>query len=187
MRLGDASDISWDSDVLLWSAGLLEGEGSFISARGKPVVQASMTDEDVIRKLHTGLAVGFVSGPFKKFNKDKTRRFKDTWTFMVSKQGDAAALMIALRPFLGVRRQEQVDGSLAAWVVWKEHVNNRWLSGCEHPNSVRTSEMVAAVLQEHAGLSRFAWGQSQELASRFGVSRNTIYRIVKERKRHEYK
>lgn len=100
---------------LAWVAGLLEGEGSFMTGRnhvnGKlylyPRIVVSMTDEDVIDKA----AKIFGTSTYKIPNKTKN---KQQWRAQVN--GSRAALLMSdLLPYMGTRRSEKILSILAEY------------------------------------------------------------------------
>lgn len=98
-----------DAEVA-WAAGLFEGEGCTSLVRrpfGKGNSQMSLslatTDEDVLRRFHEIVGVGFISGPVQR-NKPGCKPF---WTWRCSAQTDAHVLIETFRPWLGKRRREQ--------------------------------------------------------------------------------
>jgi hypothetical protein len=109
---------------LHWLSGILEGEGSFgvrkVVRRGPPlhaprryndpIVQLSMTDEDVVRR-----AAALLGSWCRRFTEQSENR-KPRWaTSVVS--GRAAAWMTILCPLMGSRRQERIREVLAGWEV----------------------------------------------------------------------
>jgi hypothetical protein len=98
---------------LIWLAGLLEGEGSFVIRRDYGVAKSifittQMTDMDVIAR------VGFIMGT--SFNRQAKLRAHWKNTFRTTLTGARAAeLMELLRPFMGIRRQQQIDRALSFW------------------------------------------------------------------------
>lgn len=105
-------DSNWTPDSLAWLAGLLEGEGSFLLVKGRwPKVQMATTDEDVARRARAIAGCGNVWGPYVP----KNPKHKPTWLFYVSNQRHAVRLMRAIRPWMGERRTEVIDGVLAVF------------------------------------------------------------------------
>jgi hypothetical protein len=109
-------------DDLLWLAGLLEGEGSFV--KGPPSrpnaigIAVEMIDEDVIERLANLFRVALVRLP--------SRNDKCKPTFRVLLRGDrAAALMNCLRPLMSRRRQQQIDAALASYKPNPRHWSKR--------------------------------------------------------------
>lgn len=107
------SDPDQAHDVdLAWLAGLLEGEGSFMvgppSAPRRPAIQMSMTDGDVVARAAAILGCRvFVIRPRKK-------HWSVAYGLRLRGLG-AVRWMTALRPFLGKRRQGQVDRAVASY------------------------------------------------------------------------
>jgi hypothetical protein len=101
-----------DSSTLSWLAGLLEGEGSFMSGPPSkpnlPRVSISMTDLDIIEKVGSLLKVKvFSTRPTKPRNK------------LIHACGingsKAVVLMKQLKPLMGARRQSQIKKALASY------------------------------------------------------------------------
>lgn len=96
-----------------WVAGLLEGEGWFgtwTTPRHKKSyarIAVQMTDEDVVRRLHTVTGVGVVGGPYPKGVGKK-----DTWRWYASAQSDVIELLHILHPLMGTRRQQKIESIL---------------------------------------------------------------------------
>lgn len=100
--------LRWHPWDIAWVAGILEGEGWFglnrMKGRTYPHIAAHMTDEDVIRRLHSVLEIGTVTGPHPSQN-----GMKPTWRWRVQSKKDAARLLLALYPLLSTRRRAQVS------------------------------------------------------------------------------
>jgi len=99
------------STDLHWLAGLLEGEGSFLtgppSAPRYPVVALQMTDEDVVARV----AAMFERKP----GSWQPREARHQQTHLVRSTGaKAVAWMLALRPLMGQRRRMQIDRAVAS-------------------------------------------------------------------------
>lgn len=101
-----------------WIAGLLEGEGCF-SVKSKThgtilstiQVQCHMTDEDVIKRLHTISGCGTAHGPYSNGPK---KHYKPRFMWRVS--GKPAYLLIKeLLPHMGERRTAKMEGLLAEY------------------------------------------------------------------------
>lgn len=101
---------------LPWLAGLLEAEGSFLkgppSRPGSPVISIQMTDRDVIDRVRD-----FMAPDYKVYHCYKSQRelgHKDVFAF--SMRGKRAYhFMLQLRPFMGIRRQEQITRALTCY------------------------------------------------------------------------
>jgi hypothetical protein len=106
-------------DTLLWLAGLLEGEGSFLAGGpacpGVPRIAVEMTDEDVVARVAKAFGVSYF--PIAS----RSERWKSTYRTQV--RGESAVrLMQAIRPSMGNRRQGQIDRALACWNPQKHRV-----------------------------------------------------------------
>lgn len=109
---------SWSRETLAWLAGLLEGEGSFVLTNnprcrdvGRPYVTVDMTDEDVIRKCCAIAGMGHVYGPYRR----QAPR-KEIWSWKVTQQLHAYALMVAIYQWMGERRQASIREVLTVWL-----------------------------------------------------------------------
>lgn len=106
---------------LAWIAGILEGEGSFVEKHVKKggrnyyyaKIQCGMTDEDVVRRLHTLTGVGNVNGP----SVPRKAGHKPMWHWSVGAQADVIPLLRALKPLMGKRRSEKIAYLLDAYNV----------------------------------------------------------------------
>jgi hypothetical protein len=116
---------NWSTGNLMWIAGLLEGEGSFIVDQERnrdPInirlrVSCAMTDEDVIRKLANLAGFGNVTGPtYQRLSPreistgyclDSSKR-KPRWRWVSQNQIDVYDLEIAILPYMGERRKKDI-------------------------------------------------------------------------------
>lgn len=102
-------------DDLMWLAGYLEGEGSFVYHKNTQThrVCVQSTDKDVLERLVGIVGKGKVGGPLTRGpvpNGVKERKP----IYWVQIHGETArALMRELRPHMGRRRGEQIDSSLS--------------------------------------------------------------------------
>ena len=92
-----------------WLCGVVEGEGSIMISFPKDracrvTVSVEMTDKDVIDKLQQVTGVGHVTT-----NKSRNPKWKPTWSWRVQSKVDALELIKTIRPYMGVRRSEQID------------------------------------------------------------------------------
>ncbi|WNN93677.1 LAGLIDADG endonuclease [Arthrobacter phage CallinAllBarbz] len=93
-------------DDLLWLAGLLEGEGTFDSHRGKyPRLRLAMTDRDVVGRAAT------LMGTSIRLTLNKAPA-QPTWHTEVSGE-KAAEIMREILPFMGTRRSQRIATVLA--------------------------------------------------------------------------
>jgi hypothetical protein len=108
-------------------AGLLEGEGSFgLDKRSKkryknstsppnPYIQISLTDEDVIQKMVKLVNKNYFS-PTRQ-----TVKKKQVYTLYIGEREALLVLLPRLFPYLGKRRQAQVQlciDALEEWKIW---------------------------------------------------------------------
>jgi hypothetical protein len=111
-----------------WLAGLIEGEGCFYlnTGQGKPKIQVKvkMTDEDVIRRIHSITNLGSVNGPYS--NGDA--KWKQVYVWTINRQADAAAFMMTIYPLMGIRRQSKMKELLTIWraIPVYEHQGRIW-------------------------------------------------------------
>lgn len=93
-----------------WAAGIIEGEGSIVNNKIKDransfrsSISVTMSDEDVIRKLHSVLEVGTVCGPYNKEGR------KPIWSWAVQNQKGCFDTLLRIMPYLGKRRLEKAS------------------------------------------------------------------------------
>jgi hypothetical protein len=138
---------------LHWLAGLLEGEGSFLSGPPSsphlPSLQVVMADEDVM------LRVGRLLG--RRVYRIKPRRSHWQMTFTVRMKGlRAVEWMQRLRPLMGERRRAQIDRAIGSY-------------------KSRSGQLLDDD-QVRRALVDLASGRSvREVAEKFGVSQWCIY------------
>lgn len=96
---------------LYWVAGLIEGEGHFgLRRQGRDLfIQVAMTDCDVIDRLHSILGFGIMRKP------SLLPSGKTVYCWSVTKQSQAAGLMMTLLPIMGERRAAKIRKCLEAW------------------------------------------------------------------------
>ncbi len=138
---------------LHWLAGLLEGEGTFLSgppsAPRSPALQVSMVDRDIIERAGELLSVAVTLSPSRR----------EGWgdAYCVRVRGARAVLwMERLRPLMGIRRQDQIDRAVASYGP--------------DPRRLLDDQRAAEAL------ARLAAGESvRQVAERFGTSIWCIY------------
>jgi hypothetical protein len=81
-----------------WLAGILEGEGSFIS-KGRPRIQVAMTDQDIIARLSELTGVGRVYAVSRQ-----KPHHKDAWLWTVNRPAHLEHIIRLVLPWLGQRR-----------------------------------------------------------------------------------
>lgn len=85
---------------IAWFAGIFEGEGCIATTRSKyPWLQVAMSDEDVIRRLHSVSGCGTVRALATRPG------YKPMWEWRAGKRTDVARLLCAMAPLLGERRR----------------------------------------------------------------------------------
>lgn len=91
-----------------WVAGLLEGEGCFhLKKKYGSYINCSMTDEDVIRRLHALVGCGTVT-PVQP----RKEGYKRVWTWRTGAREDVERLCVLLLPWMGERRSEKIHSIL---------------------------------------------------------------------------
>lgn len=115
---------------LAWAAGLFEGEGCFSLAHAKGVAQptcvVSMSDEDVIRRLHRLLGIGSVRKTSRKaYGPDR----KDLWTWTAAGFRSAQYVVALLWNWLGERRQTRAAEILRAGAATPARTKTHCLNG----------------------------------------------------------
>ena len=111
---------------IAWIAGLLEGEGTFgLDARSvrrskvstappAPYIKIAMTDEDVIQRF-SGLVKKSYFSP-----KRGTKTGKKVYIVHIGDRETLNSLLPKIYPYLGKRRQPQVQKCLDALTDWKK-------------------------------------------------------------------
>ena len=138
---------------LHWLAGLLEGEGTFMtgppSAPRSPVIQFWMTDRDVVERAGAMLD--------SAVTEVRARRAHWKTAYAVRLRGPRAVVwMRRLRPLMGTRRRAQIDRAIASY----------------GPDPRRLLDEARAM----DALRRLAAGESViEVAERFGTTIWCIY------------
>jgi len=146
--------MSYKNTEIAWLAGLLEGEGSFITATKKhPVcLSINMTDEDVIRRVAEMWEVA-VSCP-----KKQAPHHRQSFRCMV-RGGRAVRWIDLVLPYLGKRRTGQALGAKAS-------------------HKPRGPKRKVSKEQAGAILLRFRRGErATDLAEEFGVTKWAVYAI----------
>lgn len=101
---------------LYWLAGLLEGEGSFMagppSAPNQPRISVQMTDLDVIERVAALFGVSYI-------HERQGSKAHHATAYTVNVRGTRAMdLMRKLKPFMGDRRQLQIEDALDSYDVY---------------------------------------------------------------------
>jgi hypothetical protein len=94
-----------------WLAGILEGEGSFMKGPPtkpkNPRITMASTDEDVLARVAKLFDSPYCMVTVRPEYKQKYQ------TAINGKR--AVDLMLLLRPFMSIRRQQQIDIAIACW------------------------------------------------------------------------
>jgi hypothetical protein len=143
--------------AIAWTAGLLEGEGSFGMSGRSIAIGINMTDRDVIDRI-AGVLGGHIFGPV---NPRRPNHHLPVWRAQL-KGPNAAGWMMTIYEFLGTRRQGQVQRALSAWRSMRY---------------VRTSPATRSAIVDAWDAGRRS---KSDLGRSFGVSRDTVYRILEE-------
>jgi hypothetical protein len=97
---------------IAWLAGLLEGEGSFMSPAPseprQPRISIVMTDEDVIQRVAGLVGVKYIN------IRQENIKWKPSYRVQL-KGARAVQLMQAVRPHMGARRGAKIDAILATY------------------------------------------------------------------------
>ena len=97
---------------LYWLAGILEGEGTFVSGPpsqpNSPIARISMTDLDTVTR-----AAGVLDRAVTPVRARKPH-YKSVFNTQI-KGAEAVALMMAVLPILGPDRTRQIERVLAGW------------------------------------------------------------------------
>lgn len=142
---------------LVWLAGYLEGEGSFLkgtpSQPNMPWIAVVTTDEDVAKKVSAMLGVSYCIAGEKRRKSHWKRAYK------IHKRGrEAVAIMNHIKPMMSFRRQLQI-----------EHAVQGYPEKPRKPGR-QADELIVRQIREATGTRR-------QIAERFGVDQSTVSRI----------
>lgn len=147
---------------LMWLAGLLEGEGSFLKGPPSqphiPRISLQMTDGDVVSRAADLMQVGHKVKPRRRQNPN----WKPVYQAVLTGKR-AVALMKALKPHMGARRQTQIAAAI----------------DCFADKSITISD---SRVHEIRAASRTK--TQREVAAEFSISRETVNRIVNRKGRY---
>lgn len=95
-------------DDIIWLAGLLEGEGSFIfggkTNRHKVRICLAMTDKDVVEKV----ALLFGTKCTEEKRNNKPEHYRQCWRTVIQ-GGKAVEVMKSILPWMGQRRSKRIN------------------------------------------------------------------------------
>ena len=164
----------WTRENLAWLAGLVEGEGCFQYSKSRCLsLVIAMTDEDVLRKARAISGMGHVYGPTRPGGVRKAY-----WRWAVNRQADTYALMIALYPWLGSRRQAAVRDVVYRWLDWQRNKPPRPVN---RGNQKLTPEAIAEIRAAFGAGPAFQHGVRKSLAEKFNVNSTTVTRVAQNR------
>ena len=113
------------TEQIQWTAGFLEGEGSFfnVGSGRVPVVTASQVQREPLERLET------LFGGSIYFIKSKQPRASDSWRWQLAGQ-HAVGLIFTLYALMSPKRKEQMRKTIA---IWKERPARPHRTGkCKH-------------------------------------------------------
>jgi hypothetical protein len=140
----DGSELCWETadseDRVAWLAGLLEGEGSFLSARlGRycyPRVQMTMCDRFVLERAMSLMPSSHLYAV--RNDRGIARGWSQSWIVTVNGP-PAAAVMSAVLRWMGSRRTSAINRSLSAWrpIRTAPRRSSCIVPGCPRPHAAR--------------------------------------------------
>src|SRR5450759_1986345 len=123
-----------ETNELTWLAGLLEGEGSFLSGPpskpNRPCISLSMADLDIVQRA-AGL-VGVRAIQTRRFPAEESREP----IYVIYLYGSrAVTLMLTLRPLMSRRRSTQIGAAVASYIPKraKNDICTRTYEKCDDP------------------------------------------------------
>lgn len=145
-------------DMIGYVAGILDGEGSFMTATGgyTPRVQLHMTDLDVLETVQKVTGCGTIHQITKR-----QEHWKQSWAWRCSGK-EAISVMNAVLPYMSRRRSQKINEVIKIW-------NDR----CSDVSETRNTVKIAA--QEYQD----GRGSFRDLGQKYGISRTAIWREVK--------
>lgn len=151
-------ELHLDMRQLAWLAGLLEGEGTFVKGSPakprRPAAAVGMCDKDVIQRVCD------LWGTRLYTHIPKVERYKQVYrTELVG--GSAVALMTLFHPHMSVRRQAQIEESIASYTPLRsikhkrfhlspegsEEFDRHWLAGLLEGEAAFTHNRGAPMLE----------------------------------------
>jgi len=104
-------NLTYDQQIS-WSAGLIEGEGTFILSKDKrsnsykTAIQVEMTDKDTLEQLQFFLGGTVIESNYPSKYK-KFPNAKPSWRWYVHKQKEVFDILLKILPFLKARRLQR--------------------------------------------------------------------------------
>lgn len=101
--------MTWTREEIAWVTGLFDGEGcisakTMNSGSDYTRLQLVMADEDLVRRAQAVFGLGTVIGPFYP---NGNPQWQPVWRWSVTGQFDVLAVLVAMWPWLGLRRQQR--------------------------------------------------------------------------------
>lgn len=98
---------------IAWLAGLFEGEGCICLRPGGTRLTIEMTDEDIINRVAELTGLGSVIRLEKRKQKGGKPNHKDSWKWYIGYREDVKNVLVAIYPYLGIRRRIAADKALS--------------------------------------------------------------------------
>lgn len=110
-------------DWILYTAGLLEGEGSFQLVHNAKYTRISITmnDKDVLDNIRDLWDAGKVYGPYIR-NPIKYPNCQPSYRWQVYRKEEVYLLCVLVKEFMGIRRNKQITKVLDWYLAHKETV-----------------------------------------------------------------
>jgi len=108
---------------LKYSAGLLEGEGSFQILKNDRTIRIGITmnDKDVLDYIQSLWDSGHIYGPYFR-DPVKYPHCNPSWRWQISRQKEVYEVCVAVYPFMGIRRKTQIQ-KVIDWFEIKENLH----------------------------------------------------------------
>lgn len=145
---------------LYWLAGLLEGDGSFRLKGRDPVITLGMTDEDIVVRATQIMGTNYYRKGPKHGGIGKKPMYRTE-----TSGPRAHALMLRLKPVMGIRRQQQITNATKDYDG--PHI------GEKHGNAKITNEQAREIRR----LWRAKKYTQKQLGEMFGISAQHAGRI----------
>jgi hypothetical protein len=139
------------------AAGILEGEGSFVTKSNghRPIIQCHMTDKDVVLGLQD------LWGGHVYYCKPRKDGYRESWQWSIGGE-EAVKVMNEIKPFMYSRRTEKINQVIKVWEDQKNKLRK-----------VKENGDLAAKEYSTTGLSL------RQAAKKYGVSYETVRRHLK--------
>lgn len=144
---------------IIWAAGLLEGEGTFVEKNNHSVnVSCHMTDLDVLEKLKS------IFGGSIYLTTKRKDHWKQAWVWSMNGK-DAIKVMTTIRPYMMSRRSQRIDDLVENWYDHQGAILEQ--------NRLREENGLEAAKFHHAR------GKSlRQTAKQFNISHETLRKYL---------